>query len=161
MEKIIIAAASENNVIGNKGKLPWEIPEDTKRFKKLTLYHPVIMGRRTYYSIPEEHRPLPNRTNIVLSKDMEPTRGVHIARNLDEALRFSESMDTYIIGGESIYKSFLSLADKIELTRVHIECEGDAFFPEINNNEWIQEEKQLRTHEDLQFSYITYHRKKD
>ncbi|MEK6819935.1 MAG: dihydrofolate reductase, partial [Nanoarchaeota archaeon] len=83
MKITLIAAVSENNIIGINGRLPWDIPEDRKRFRELTLEHPVIMGRKTYDSIPKEFRPLPKRKNIVMSNSLNPTEGIYLARNIE------------------------------------------------------------------------------
>ena len=99
MKITLIAAISENNVIGVEGKVPWHIPEDMKRFRELTLEHPAIMGRKTYESIPDRFRPLPKRKNIVMSKSLNPKEGIYIARNVDEALVLAEEKDSYVIGG--------------------------------------------------------------
>ncbi|MDP6641937.1 MAG: dihydrofolate reductase [Candidatus Nanoarchaeia archaeon] len=159
MEKIIIVAASENNVIGLEGKIPWEIPEDMERFKKLTSNHPVIMGSKTFFSIPKKYRPLPDRKNIVLSRSMEDSEGIYVARTVDEALELAEDEDTYVIGGGDVYEQFFFLANKIELTRVHREYKGDTFFPEIDSDVWKEVEKQSKIHEDLLYSFITYEKR--
>ncbi|MEK6817418.1 MAG: dihydrofolate reductase, partial [Nanoarchaeota archaeon] len=137
---------------------PWRIKEDMLRFKNLTLNHPVIMGRKTYESIPEKFRPLPDRKNIILSKTLGDQNGIYIAKNIDEALNFTEKKDSYIIGGEEIYKMFLPLSNKIELTRVHKNYEGDVFFPEVNWDEWnlINDSGKLSTDKDTEYSFLTY-----
>jgi len=140
----IIAAVSENNVIGNKGKLPWRIPEDLKRFKELTLEHSVIMGLNTYLSLPKKFRPLPDRKNIVLSDRDYDEKGIYVARSIDEALRLCDCEESFVIGGASVYEQFLPLSQRMELTRVHGEIEGDVFFPEVNWSEWKETETKLR-----------------
>ncbi len=131
-EIILIAAVSENNTIGLEGKLPWKIPEDLKRFRELTTPYPIIMGRKTYESI---GRPLKNRLNIVLSKNTT-FEEVITARTVKEALlKAKETNDfAYIIGGEQIYKQTMPLATRLEITKVHKDVKGDAFFPEITND---------------------------
>ncbi|VVB83873.1 Dihydrofolate reductase HdrB [uncultured archaeon] len=159
MNLTLIAAISENNVMGNKGKIPWRIKEDMKRFRELTLNHPVIMGRKTYESIPEKFKPLPDRKNIVLSKSMKDYAGIYIARNTCEALSLSEGKSSYVIGGREIYEEFLPFTYKIELTRVHRNYEGDVFFPKINWDMWkiINEEKNI-SENGIPFSFLTYER---
>lgn len=154
----LIVAVSENNVIGIGDKIPWRIKEDMLRFKNLTLNHSVIMGRKTYESIPEKFRPLPDRKNIIMSRTLGIQNGIYIARNVDEALNFAEKKDSYIIGGEEIYKMFLPLSNKIELTRVHKNYEGDVFFPEVNWDEWnlINDSGKLSTDKDTEYSFLTY-----
>ena len=159
MNLTIIVAVSANNVIGKNGKIPWKISEDMKRFKELTTGHPVIMGRKTYESFPPKFRPLPERKNIVLSRNLNSNENIYIARNIEEALELTEDKNSYIIGGEKIYESFFPLVNKIELTRVHKFMEGDVFFPEVNWNEWnlINEEKNI---DEIPYSFMTYVRKK-
>ncbi len=157
----IIAAVSENNVIGKDGKIPWNIKKDIDRFKRLTLEHPiVIMGRRTYESIPEKFRPLPNRKNIVLSTTLEPQKGIYVARTIKEALEFTENQDSYVMGGERVYRSFLHLTNRIELTRVYKNFDGDAFFPEVNLGGWdlINQEDGL-SEDGIPYSFLTYLRR--
>lgn len=156
MNLTIIAAISENNVIGNQNNIPWEIPEDMKRFRDLTLNHPVIMGRKTFESIIEKlGKPLPYRKNIVLTNSLSEFKGIYLAKTINEALRLTEDKDSYIIGGKQIYESFLSIVNCLEITRVHKNVEGDTFFPEVNWEEWnlINENKK----ED--YSFLTYLRK--
>ncbi|MBI2056873.1 dihydrofolate reductase [Candidatus Pacearchaeota archaeon] len=136
MNLTIIVAASENNVIGIGDKIPWKISEDMKRFKELTLGHPVIMGRKTYESIPPKFRPLPERKNIILSRTFKQKEGISVARSIEKALDFTGNKESYIIGGEIVYKAFLPLINKIELTRVHRNYEGNVFFPKINWENW-------------------------
>lgn len=163
MNLIIIAAVSENNVIGIGGKVPWKIKEDRRRFKDLTLYHPVIMGRKTYESLSEKFRPLPERDNIVLSRTFEGEKGISVARTLDEALIMAISgndREPYIIGGEQIYDLFLPLSYKIEMTRVHRHYEGDAFFPDVDWDRWnLISEKKSSTNDGLEYSFLTYIKK--
>ena len=126
----LIAAMAENRVIGRDGKVPWHIPEDLRRFREVTMGHPLIVGRRTFESI---GRPLPGRTMIVL------TRQVHfrppecqVARDLDEAIALAgETDEIFIAGGGTIYRQALPLADRVLLTLVPGVYEGDAFFPEL------------------------------
>ena len=126
----IIVARSLNRVIGKDGKIPWSIPEDMKRFKELTMGHPVIMGRKTWESLPEQYRPLPERSNIVLSSDTlykVPT-GVLLCSSLKMALDFCRNTSVvWVIGGSSLYKEALPLADTIEETVVYNNYDGDTF----------------------------------
>ena len=157
----LIAAISSNNVIGNNGKVPWHLPEDLKRFRKLTLGHPVIMGRKTYESLPENVRPLPGRKNIVLSESLDAQKRIHVAQTPNEALGFTNSKDTYIIGGRRVYELFLPYAETLEITRVHREFPGDVFFPEIHWGEWnlSNESHRIFAPQNLHYSFLTYVRK--
>ncbi len=163
MELIIIAAASENNVIGLNGHLPWRLPDDMQRFKELTIGHTVIMGRKTYESLPCMYRPLPQRLNVVLSTQQEYAPvGVYVAHSLEEAindLRIQKvslngitSENAFIIGGERVFRDAFPLADRIELTRVHRTIGGDAFFPSIDPREWKEQSRVSKP----EYSFITY-----
>jgi len=153
-EIIIIAAMSENRVIGKDNALPWSIKEDMARFKRLTKGWPCVMGRKTWESLPT--KPLPGRLNIVVSSKIEDGSfppDVKIFPSLSAAVENCSGYEKiFIIGGESIYRQALALADKIELTVVHKKYEGDAFFPEIDMTCW-----QLSNTEDFDtFSFMTY-----
>jgi dihydrofolate reductase len=136
----LIVAASENGVIGKDGGLPWRIREDMLRFKKLTMGHPCIMGRKTWGSIP--NKPLPGRTNIVVTRNESfQSEGARLARSLEAALAIAREeapSEIMIIGGEEIYREALPLADRIYFTEVTGNFEGDAFFPQANPYEWRQ-----------------------
>lgn len=139
----IIAAMSRNHVIGKDSKLPWYIPEDLKRFKTLTSGHVVLMGRKTYDSI---GRPLPNRINVVITrnKDFSPTN-ILVSHSLDDALAIAkqkeENGEIFIIGGGQIYEQAMSVTDKLYLTIVDEEVEGDTFFPDYSEfNKVISEQ---------------------
>tara|TARA_Y100000034_G_scaffold54904_1_gene67333 strand:- start:12665 stop:13141 length:477 start_codon:yes stop_codon:yes gene_type:complete len=158
MSLVIIAAFSDNNVIGNNGKIPWDIPEDRERFKELTLHHPVIMGRNTYDSILERNgKPLQKRINIVLTSSEIEERRVITEESLGKAIMNVRRYDKniYIIGGERVYRNALPTVGQMELTRVYGKFEGDAFFPEVNWDKW------QRTFEEEhdKFSFETYERK--
>ncbi len=152
MEKIIIASLSNNGVIGNNGQTPWHISQDLERFRKLTLGNSVIMGRKTYESI---GKPLDGRLNIVITrkgkfKSKEPL-GIVVCHSVEEALKKAERYGekVYIAGGGEIYRQTLSLADRLELTRIHRFVNGDAYFPQIDWNEW--EEVYKDDHNDYSF----------
>lgn len=159
MEKIIIAAVSENNVIGNQGEIPWDIPEDMKHFRKKTTGNAVIMGRKTFESLPENFRPLPDRKNIVLTRSglEDKPREVVEASSLGEAWKAAEgySDKAFIIGGESVYREGMTEADRLVITRVHEEYEGDTFFPEIDTENWEESERDEREG----FSFLEYVRR--
>ena len=157
----IIAAAGKNNELGKDNDLVWHLPDDFKRFKKLTTGHHIIMGRKTFESFP---KPLPNRVHVVITrnKDYNP-EGAIIVHSMSEALEIAKDDEQpFIIGGGEIYKLGLEVADKIELTRVHKNFEADTFFPEIPIDKWelIQEElyKKDERHK-FDFTYQTFIRK--
>lgn len=164
MEKVpkismIAAIAREDRAIGFKNKLLWHIPEDFKHFKELTSGHAIIMGENTYRSI---GKPLPNRTNIVLSltPDFSP-EGVVVVRSLDEAVakaREEEKEEIFICGGASIYRQFLPLADRLYLTLVEGRYEADTYFPEYEKEFGkVVSEEGLRN-DTYQFSFVTLER---
>lgn len=156
---IIIAAVSENDAIGKDGKIPWHIGEDLKRFKELTMGHTVLMGRKTYESLPDNVRPLKGRKNVVLSSNMDydpQAMGVVVCNDLNSALihsRYEEKV--FIIGGAEVYKEAIEYADYLEITMVHGEFEGDAFFPYVDfANSW-----KLENEEKFDgYSFLTYSR---
>ena len=165
MEIKIIAAVSENNVMGIKGKIPWRIPEDLKRFKKLTTPHPIIMGRVTYESISKKYRPLPGRLNVVLTRDSTfNADGIYVVRSLQEALDslheqkpFMAGIDystIFICGGQQVYEAAMPYADSLEITFIHQQIRGAEmrFFPEIRSSEW----KEQKREDKAGHSFVTY-----
>jgi dihydrofolate reductase len=159
-EIIIITAMSENRVIGINNSLPWSIKEDMAHFKELTRGYPCIMGRKTWESLPK--KPLPGRLNIIISQTMTETGfdsgDIKIFPSLPAAIKSCAGYEKiFICGGEGIYRQALTLADKIELTLIHKQYEGDAFFPEIDKTCWTETK---RIDFDT-FSFITYTKKKE
>ena len=157
-ELTIIAAVSINNIIGNKNKLIWKLSNDLKRFKNLTTNHSVIMGRKTFESLPN---PLPDRDNIVITRDTNYSKpNIQVCSSIEDAINLTKT-DTqpFIIGGGEIYSQTINIVDKIELTRVHEEFDGDAYFPEIPLDifELINEENYNSDLEnEFNYSYLTY-----
>ena len=130
----IIVAVAANGVIGDNNSLLWHISEDLRNFKRITSGHPVIMGRKTFESL---GRPLPNRTNVVVSRTATAIEGCRVAASLDEAIAmFSADEEAFIIGGAQIYAQALDAADKIYITRVGRDYEGDTSFPEWDATRW-------------------------
>ncbi len=148
----MIVAASANNVIGTDGGLPWRLSEDLRRFKEITMGKPMIMGRLTCESI---GKALPRRRNIVLTRQADYKQpGFDVVTTLDAALELAGDADeVMIIGGGDIYEQLLPMTDRIYLTRVHAEVEGDTFLPEINEDEWrIVSSKPLPPNDERPFS---------
>jgi len=135
MKIAIVVAMGENRVIGRDNRLPWHLPADLKHFKQLTLGKPVVMGRKTYASI---GRPLPERTNIVVTRDRDyEAPGCVVVHSLEEALAAAgEAAEVMVIGGAEFYRQVLPRTDTLYLTRVHAVFEGDTVFPELNEAEW-------------------------
>lgn len=161
----MIAAAGENNTLGKDGKLLWHLPNDLKRFKRLTLGHPVIMGRKTFETLPH---PLPGRTNIIITRQKGYQKeGCVVVDSIEKALEAARKIkgnnEICIVGGGQIYELALPLANKIELTRIHHKFEGgDAFFPEIKQEDWllINEEHHPANDQNVySFTYLTYIKK--
>lgn len=158
MSLIIIAAVAQNGVIGKKNDLPWNIPEDLQHFQEITQGKNVLMGQKTFESILARlGKPLPDRHNIVVSKDpdFQAPSGVEVFSDLTEALKKYINTDIYIAGGASIYQQTISMADRLFITRVNLEPEGDAFFPEIDPSVW-----RLVSERDYgRYAFLTYQRK--
>lgn len=132
----LIVAASENQAIGKDNQLLCHLPNDLKYFKKLTSGHCIIMGRKTYESI---GKPLPNRTNMVLSRSGFQVEGVQVFNQLGTALAAAAQLgetEAFVIGGDTVYKQALPLCNRVYLTRIHHQFEADAFFPELASDEW-------------------------
>ncbi len=163
----VIVAAAENGVIGRGNALPWRLPEDLRYFKRVTMGKPVVMGRRTFESI---GRPLPGRTNIVISRNRAfSAEGISIAASLDEALQLARKIahadgvaELLVIGGAEIYAEAIPLADRLYLTRVHAEVEGDAFLPPIDWKEWRETARERHCGSGANpydYSFLVYERR--
>ncbi|MEM7618359.1 MAG: dihydrofolate reductase [Pseudomonadota bacterium] len=154
----MIVAAAENNVIGKDNKMPWHIPEDFKYFKANTLGKPCIMGRKTFESIYDMlGKALPDRPSIVISRSGFEHDEATSATSIPEAIEKAKELATdevMIIGGATIYEQALEQADRIYLTRVHQSPEGDAFFPELDENDW----KEISRDDHNGFSFLVFER---
>lgn len=150
---IMIAAVAENNALGKNNQLIWHLPNDFKRFKSLTTGHHIIMGRKTFESFP---KPLPNRTHVIITrqKDYNP-EGCIVVDSIEKAIAVCPENETsFIIGGGEIYNLGLPFADQLEITRVHHSFDADAFFPEINQNQWKEIQTEFNPIDDKhQFAY--------
>jgi len=165
MKLAIIVAAAKNGVIGLNNQLPWHLPQDLKHFKAVTFGKPVIMGRKTYESI---GRPLPGRTNIVITRDKhwQAADGVIVVGSIEDALSKakdslsqSDCDEAMIIGGAGIYRLTLALADKVYLTQILNEFEGDAWFPALSDDEWVLDSATPGdTHADILYQFQIYRR---
>ena len=156
-EIVIIAAVARNRVIGKDNTLIWNIPADMAHFKSLTSGQTVIMGRKTWDSLPPRFRPLPGRRNIVISRQqgyLAP--GAEVAGSLEEAIDLAVTAEiAFIIGGEQIYRQAMASADRLEITAVELEPEGDAWFPEIDPATWTETERKAGDG----FAFVTYRRR--
>lgn len=159
----IIAAVAEQNALGKDNQLIWHLPADLRRFKKVTSGHPIIMGRKTFESL---GRPLPNRTNIVITRNKDyHLDGIVVAHSLEEAIGKAQQIDEqiFIIGGATIYKKAIGLADFLDITHVHHSFEADAFFPKIDTSIWEEvsnESFKADEKNKYNYSFVRYQRKK-
>ena len=152
----IIVAMSSNRVIGVNNTLPWHLSEDLKHFKFLTVGHTIIMGRKTYDSI---GRALPNRTNIVISRNIEIScEGAEVVHSIENAFSISKNDgEVFVIGGSNIYEQALHLVDHLYITEIKKSFLGDAFFPEINKSIWVETSREDHIANDgLEFSFVNY-----
>ena len=155
----IIVAMSSTRVIGVNNSLPWHLSEDLKHFKTLTTGHTIIMGRKTYESI---GKPLPNRRNIVISRNLNAFYGgVEVVHSLEDAFSTSSNdEEVFIIGGSNIYEQSLHLVEHLYITEIKKAFEGDAFFPEIDKSLWTESARETHTSSDgLEFSFVSLQKK--
>lgn len=158
----LIAAMGNNRVIGNKGKIPWYLPADFAHFKKTTMGHPVIMGRTTFESI---GKPLPGRTNIVLTTRPLSQEGIVVFADLSSAVAYAKTLSpkVFVIGGARVYAEALPIADRLHLTRIDGLFDGDTFFPEIYEDEWAEHSKTTYgkdTQNTHSMTFVVYERKR-
>jgi len=155
----IVVARAGNGVIGRDGGLPWHLPTDMRRFRELTSGHTVVMGRRTYESIPDRYRPLPERRNLVLSANRDwRAPGAEVFGELAGALAACDR-DCFVIGGERTYREALPIAERVYATEVEGEVEGDVFFPALADHEWrcVQQSERV-VENDHGFTFCVYER---
>lgn len=162
MKVSLICAIAENGIIGGNNTLLWHLPKDLKSFKRLTLSHVIIMGRKTYESI---NRPLPKRTNVIITRQTDfHAEGCVVVGSLEDALVFAQSQgetEAFVIGGAQIYQAALPLADKLVLTHIEAAYEGDTYFPEWNPGEWNAVQRETHEADEKhahRFSICTYER---
>ena len=157
----LIVAMAQNRVIGINNQLPWQLPEDLQYFKSVTIGKPIVMGRKTFESMPKA---LPNRTNIVITRKHDYiAKDAIVVHSIHEALeKASDDKQPFIVGGGEIYSQSMLLSDRIELTRVHTELDGDAYFPQIDYKIWeeVSREKRFKDEKhDYDFTFIRYNKK--
>lgn len=159
----MIAALAENRVIGNKNTIPWHMPADFKYFKETTLGKTIVMGLNTFNSI--GGKPLPNRKHIILTNDLSfvPPENCVVAHSIEEVVEMGKDVpELMICGGASVYKQFLPLSQKLYLTYVHANPEGDTFFPEVNMSEWKEiwrEDHKADDKNKYDYSFVILERK--
>jgi dihydrofolate reductase len=160
MNLSIIVAMTEKRVIGLNNSLPWHISADLKRFKQITMGHPIVMGRKTYDSI---GRPLPGRTNIIITRNWGlKIAGCHVVNSINEAIKNYPCEEIFLIGGSSIYKEALPISNRIYMTLIREDFEGDTWFPEWKREEWAESER-INVDDDreskIRYSFLTLERK--
>ena len=156
----LIAALAANRVIGRNNTLPWHLPADLKRFKALTMGHPVLMGRKTYESI---GKPLPGRRNLVITRNHGYSApGCEVVHSLDAALAAcAGAQDIFIIGGAELYREALPRAQRLEFTEIHAEFEGDASFPQFASDQWRETAREIHGAEagaPFRYDFVRYER---
>ena len=157
----LIAAVARNRALGKDGQLLWHLPEDMKHFRETTCGKPVVMGRKTWESLPEKFRPLPGRQNIVVSRDPAyKAHGADLAGSLEGALALAGGAEeVFVIGGEQLYRAALPFADRLYLTEVELEPEADAFFPELNPAVWQEVERRASGESMPACTFVVYVRR--
>lgn len=161
MRIALVAAVARGGVIGRGGALPWRLPEDLRRFRELTTGHAVVMGRKTWDSLPERFRPLPGRRNVVVTRDASwSADGAERAGSLEEALRvLAGEPRVFVIGGAEVFAQALPLADELYLTELDLEVEGDTFFPGWERDAFaVVARERLVALDGTPFSFVTYRR---
>lgn len=156
----LIAAVARNGVIGIDNRLPWRLPADLKHFKALTLGHTVIMGRKTWESLPTGFRPLPGRQNIVVTRNAGYLAdGATVVGSLPAAIAAAQDVEAFVIGGAELYTAALPLADCLQLTEIDAAFEGDTLLPAIDRRQW-RETARVAQHDEAGFDYafVTYRR---
>ena len=158
----LIAAVARNRVIGNNNQLLWHLPEDMRHFRETTRGKPVIMGRKTWESLPDSFRPLPGRLNVVVSRNPAyQALGATLAGSLEDAMLCAgDAREIFIIGGEELYRQAIPKADRLYLTEVEADFAGDAFFPEVPKQDWDEVSRKTQNGaSELAFSFVTYQRR--
>ena len=162
MTVTLIAAVSRGGVIGRDGGIPWRLPEDMQRFRSLTMGHPVVMGRHTWESLPDQFRPLPGRGNVVVTRNPDwSAQGADRAGSIEEAFDlFEAESQVFVIGGGEVYAAALPSADELVLTEIDADIEGDTMFPSWDRDEFEEIERHERVAEDgTPFAFVRYVRR--
>ena len=163
MKISLLAAVARDGVIGRAGGLPWRLPEDMRRFRELTMGHPVVMGRKTWDSLPDRFRPLPGRRNVVVTRNASwQGQGAERAESLEDALQLvGDAGKVFVIGGGQLYSAAVQVADEFLLTEIDLEVEGDTRFPAWDRGEFDETSREEHVAEDgVPFAFVTYARKR-
>lgn len=159
----LVAAVARDGVIGRDNGIPWQLPEDARRFRALTMGHPVVMGRRTWDSLPERFRPLPGRRNVVVTRnDAWSDEGAERAASLDDALcLLADAPQVFVIGGAELYAEALPRADELVVTEIDAEVRGDVFFPTWDRTAFGEESREEHVSEEgVPFAFVRYARRR-
>ena len=162
MRVSLVAAVARGGVIGREGTVPWRLPEDMTYFRAVTMGHPVVMGRRTWDSLPDRFRPLPGRRNVVVTRNPSwDGEGAERAGSLEEALHLVEGAERVaVIGGGELYEAALPVADELLLTEVDLEVDGDTFFPPLATDAFAEVAREEHVSDDgISFAFVTYSRR--
>ena len=158
----LIAAMTRNHVIGKDNDLPWKLPDDMKFFQQTTKGHVVIMGRKNYDSLPPKFKPLPNRTNVILTRQKDfVADDCEVFTDIRQAIEFAKNQgeqEVFVIGGGEIYKQSMKMADRLYLTEIDTELDGDTFFPQVGT-EWIEKKRIPHSSDErhqFAFDFVTY-----
>lgn len=162
----LIAALTRNRVIGKDNDLPWHLPDDMRYFMQTTFGHHVIMGRKNYDSLPHKFKPLPNRTNIIVTHQVNfIAEGCRVVNSIDEAIEIARANDEgelFIIGGAQIYHQAIPLAHYLYLTEIHSDVDGDTYFPEFDRTQWTEVSRKSHAMDErhrFAFDFVIYKRK--
>jgi dihydrofolate reductase len=166
MKISLVAAVAENYVIGKNNDLPWHLPDDMKFFMATTKGHHVILGRKNYESLPEKFKPLPNRTNIIVTRQRDyKAQGCLVVHSMEDALRIAEEnkeSEAMVIGGSDIYALSLPYAHRLYLTEIHAKVDGNVFFPDFEKTAWAEVSRVHHTQDErhvYSFDFVVYERK--
>ena len=153
-----VVAMDRNRLIGQGSGLPWRLPDEIRRFKEITMGHPVLMGRKTYETIPQKFRPLPGRTNIILTRQQEyDAPGCIVVHSLQEALSaVSPEEELMVIGGSQLFDALLPIVDRLYLTEIDDEYEGDVYFPALDMNQWREVAREEHPRDDRHASPFVF-----
>lgn len=156
----LLVAMDQNRTIGKDNDLPWYLPADLKYFKKVTMGHPIVMGRKTYESI---GKPLPGRENIIITRDHAyVVAGAKVVHTIQDAIDLAGNEEVFVIGGAEIFKQILADSDRLYITEIEHEFDGDTYFPEINKNEWmvVSKEKGIKDEKNpYDYNFVVYEKK--
>jgi dihydrofolate reductase len=156
----LVAAIARNGIIGKDNALPWHLPADLRHFKELTTGHAVIMGRKTWESLPEKFRPLPGRQNIVVTRNAGyAAAGAKVVTSLEDAVAAATGAEAFVIGGAELYRAALPLADRLQLTEIDTDFAGDTWFPARDPAQWQQVAREAHADGDgLTYAFVTWQR---